>query len=200
MSASSVRWRTVGGIGGPLAFVAAWGFLGHSRNGYSPIDDPISQLAAIDASSRWAMTAGFLAFGTGVSLYATEVRAVLPGGAGVAALTSGVATIGIAVTPLGSSLGGAAHATCAGVAYAALAATPVLGGRSLASQGHLAASRASTVAGIASGVALLASAFSSPRSGLFQRVGLTVGDAWIVVSACQMLRRRGARGLSTPAR
>lgn len=190
MSSAGPRWRALGGVIGPAAFVGAWLVLGLRRAGYSPADDSISRLAAIDAPSRWAMTAGFVAFGTGVSIYATELRIGLPGGAAYAALTSAVATVGIAVTPLGSALGGTAHASCAGVAYAALASTPILGGRSLAAQGYATAAKASTLAGMVTGATLLASAISPTSTGLLQRIGLTVGDAWIVASACRLFRSR----------
>lgn len=181
------RWRALGGVLGPTAFIAAWYVLGRRSGGYSPVDDPISRLAAVDADTRWAMTAGFVAFGTGVSIYAAELRAAMPGHAARSAVTSAAATIGIAVTPLGSPLGGIAHAACAGVAYTALAATPILGGRGLAEQGHRTAATASTLAGAATAGALLASVVSPTATGLLQRIGLTVGDAWIVASACHLL-------------
>lgn len=188
------RWRALGGVVGPVAFVGAWCALGLRRDAYSPIHDPISRLAAVDSSTRWAMTAGFVAFGTGVALYATELAAAVPGkaatAAATAAATTAAATIGIAATPLGSSLGGTPHAAAAGVAYAALAATPILAARSLSATAHPGAARASTAAGLATAAALLASVASSSGSGLLQRIGLTIGDTWIVASACVLLRRR----------
>lgn len=190
MNSARRRWRALGGVIGPAAFIGAWFVLGLRREGYSPARDPISRLAAIDASSRWAMTAGFVAFGTGVSIYATELRTAMPGRAAHAALTCAVATVGIAVTPLGSALGGTAHATCVGVAYAALAATPILGGRSLAAQGYGTAAKASAFAGMAIGATLLASVVSPTSTGLLQRIGLTVGNAWIVASALRLFRSR----------
>jgi hypothetical protein len=137
------------------------------------------------------MSAGFVTFGIGVSVYATELRTAMSGSAAGAAVTCGVATVGIALTPLGSALGGTAHATCAVVAYTALAAMPILAARSLAAQGCATAGTASTVAGMAIAAALLASVVSPTGTGLLQRIGLTVGDAWIVGSACYLFRSGG---------
>lgn len=184
------RWRALGGVLGPLAFVGAWYVLGHRRAGYSPVHDPISRLAAVDASTRWAMSTGFVVFGAGVGLYATELAAALPGKAATAVATTAAATLGLALTPLDSSVGGSAHAVAAGVAYTALAATPVLAAKPLAAHGNPGAARISTVLGVATGVALLASVVTSTRTGLLQRIGLTIGDTWIFVSACVLFRRK----------
>lgn len=182
------RWRAVGGVVGPAAFVGTWATLGLRKVGYSPIDDPISRLAAVDASTRWAMSAGLVAFGAGVSLYAAELAVAVPGKAAAAAATTAAATIGIALTPLGSAVGGTAHAIAAGLAYSGLAATPVLAAKTLAAQGRTTAAKASTLAGVATAALLLASVASPSRTGLLQRVGLTIGDAWIVASACLLVR------------
>ena len=182
-SATGPRWRALGGVGGPVAFVGAWSILGASRSGYSPIHDPISRLAAVGAPTRPAMTAAFLVYGIGVSLYATELHAALPAGAALAAATTAVATVGVAATPLGSALGGAAHATCAAVAYAGLALMPIAASRVLARQGRRRASSVSFAVGLVSAASLLASVLFPRWAGLFQRAGLTVGDAWIVATA-----------------
>ena len=170
---------------GPAAFIVAWAALGTGRRGYSPVDDPISRLAAVDASSRPAMTAGFVAFGAGVSLSATALRAVSPPAA-LAAAGTAVATWGVAALPLGSTWGDEPHAVAAVGAYTALAATPLLAARSCADRR---ASVLSTAAGLACGAALLASAIASDRVGLYQRVGLTVGDAWLAATATWLVRR-----------
>ena len=73
---------------------------GALAEGYSPVDDAISLLAATDASTRWLMTAGFVCFGIAVPLFAIELRRVLPGRASMAAVVSGLATLGVAAFPL----------------------------------------------------------------------------------------------------
>jgi hypothetical membrane protein len=186
--------RSLGGVAGPVAFVSAWSILGATKAGYSPVHDPISRLAAVDSASRVAMTGGFLAFSLGVGLYARELKASMPGGAAVAALTTAVATVGIAVTPVGSPLGGVGHATCAGMAYSGLAALPIVGGRYLARQGRQRASTSSIAVGVASGACLLASVLSPDGVGLLQRTGLTLGDIWIVITAVGMARQAASPG------
>jgi hypothetical protein len=181
------RWRALGGVAGPAAFVTAWSVLGARRGGgYSPIDDPISRLAAVDAPTRVAMTAGFLAFAAGVSMYAQELRRASGSGAGRAALATALATVGIAATPLDSPLGGVPHAACAGLAYATLAATPLLAARRLRDEGHATAATTSTALGLASGACLLTSILAPSATGFWQRVGLTLGDVWIVASALRI--------------
>ncbi len=176
-------WRRAGGIAGPVMFVAAWAVLGHQQRGYSPVDDPISRLAATDSPDRWTMTAAFVAFGAGVSLYAPDLRETLSRPPALALAGVAVGTLGIALTPLESAAGGVPHATAAGVSYVSLAAAPILAGRALAARGHRRAATASLVAGVTTGAALLASVLSPAATGLFQRIGLTTGDAWIVAAA-----------------
>lgn len=195
MSGASGRWRAVGGIAGPTTFVATWSALSVATPGYSAVHEPISRLAAVDAPSRAAMTGGFVVFGAGVALYARQISSRLSGAAGAAAAATAAATIGIALTPLGSPLGGAPHAACAGVAYATLASTPALGARAFARRGDRGAAVISAAVAVASGASLLASAVAETRVGLLQRLGLTLGDAWIVASAAWLVR-----GASHPRR
>jgi hypothetical protein len=175
--------RALGGVWGPVAFISAWSILGATRPGYSSINDPISRLAAVDAPTRVVMTAAFLAYGAGVSLYASELRTAIPGRSGLAAATTAAATLGIAATPLGSAFGGIPHATCAGIAYAGLAVMPIAASRTLARQGRRGASSLSIALGIVSGASLFASVVTPSATGLFQRIGLTAGDVWITATA-----------------
>lgn len=170
-----MRLRAIGGILGPAAFITAWAVLGARREGYSPVDDPISRLAALGASTRPAMTAGLLGFAVGVGAFSTT----LPRRPAIAAAVTAAASVGIALTPLDSSLGGAPHAVAAGTAYASLAALPIVGSRS-------AVGRAT---GVLCGGLLLASIVAPGATGALQRAGLTVGDAWIVAAAVARLRR-----------
>lgn len=187
MTAPRRRWRAVGGVVGPATFAATWFTLGLRHVAYSPVHDPISRLAAVDASTRWAMTAGFVAFGAGVALYASELADAVPGKAATAATTA-AATIAVALTPLGSTLGGSAHAAAAGTAYVALAATPLLAARPVGAQAP-AAAKASVAVGVVTATALLASVVAPAGTGLFQRIGLTTGHAWIIATAFALLRR-----------
>ena len=55
---------------------------------YPTLHDPISDLAGVHASTRIAMTAGFVVFGISVVLYSVVVRRVVTAGAGLAALVA----------------------------------------------------------------------------------------------------------------
>ena len=188
MSPTARRGLAIGGIAGPLAFVAAWSFLGTGQPGYSPIRDPISRLAAIDAPTRAPMTAGLLTFGAGVAAYASALAAALPGGAALTAGATAAGSVGIAALPLEAGKGSVAHDVVAGLAYASLAATPVLAARGLHARGLRLPARLSTAVGVTSAVVLVAGALAPRGGGLLQRLGLTLGHAWIVASAAWILR------------
>ena len=77
---------------GPAAFVAAWAVSGATTDGYSPVHDAISDLAAVGAPTRVAMTAGFVVFGVGLIAFGFALRTALDGHAWVAALATGACT------------------------------------------------------------------------------------------------------------
>ena len=95
------RVLAAGGVVGPVAFVAAWTVCGAVTDGYSPVQDAISDLAAVGAPTRVAMTAGFVVFGIGVIAFGFALRAALHSRAWIAAIGTGACTIGVAATPLG---------------------------------------------------------------------------------------------------
>lgn len=188
-----------GGIAGPAAFVSAWLVGGVSTRGYSPVDDAISRLAAVGASTRPLMTAGFVAFGVAVPVYSAALRVSVPGPAWKAALGTGLATLGIALFPLDvSSTIDNVHAAVATLGYVTLAATPLLAARPLAAAGYRRAAEASVAVGVGAGLCL-AGTVVGPAHGLLQRLGLTLGDAWLVTSAVWMLSGRRAH-VPPPAR
>ena len=186
------RTRPVGGIVGPVAFVAAWALLGRRTPHYSPIHDPISRLAAVGVPTRAAMTAGFLAFTAGVLPAASVLRRSHSAATGTAAATAALATAAVGLAPLGASFGDAPHAVAAGTAYAALALTPFFGGRAQWRAGDRAAAARSFVLAALTGGCLAVSATSPPTVGAWQRIGLLAGDVWIA-SACYRLARTRAR-------
>jgi hypothetical membrane protein len=177
-----LRFLALGGVLGPLAFVGAWVFAGATTPGYSPVDDAISDLAAVGASTRVVMTMGFVAFGCGLITFGAALRTIHFGHAWIPAVATGAATIGVAATPLGGGSGDGAHAVFAGVGYATLVALPLLAARSFAAIRRPAWAYASVLAAGISSAFLLASTLEA-NHGLWQRLGLTVGDAWIVVTA-----------------
>lgn len=192
----------LGGVIGPAAFIGAWatGAAVTTRE-YSSIDDAISRLAAVGADSRPLMTTGFVVFGVSLPIYATALRRVTSGPAWLMAAATGIATLGVAATPLDHSATiDRWHAVFAGVGYVTLALTPLLAARSLRGQGHPALAGVGVGAGAVSGICLALTTSSLP-SGLFQRIGLTATDLWIAITAVAIAagKLRGARPRAAPA-
>jgi hypothetical membrane protein len=183
------RLLAAAGVIGPCVFIADWAILGAHAKNYSPVSDAISELARMHASTRPAMTAGFLVFGAALPTYAVALRQALPGQAWKFAAANGVATLGVAAFSLGTPTSGDIHGVFAGLAYASLAATPIAAGVVLRRRDHYKLARTSITTGIAVGTALVVSVLGPTHvHGLFQRIGLTLGDAWIVASALSMMR------------
>jgi hypothetical protein len=189
------RRAALGGIVGPVAFVGAWAVLGSVKSGYSALHDPISDLAAVHASTRIEMTAGFVVFAAGMGSYARALRATQAGAAWIAAAVTGITTLGVAAFPLHhSATVDRIHGSFAGAGYVALAATAWLSVAPVATAGRRAWARAATACGIVSAIAL-ALTLTGSYDGLLQRVGLTAGDVWVVASAVAIARgSRAVRG------
>jgi hypothetical protein len=135
------------------------------------------------------MTAGFLVFGAALPTYAIALRDALPGQAWKFAAANGVATLGVAAFSLGTPTSGDIHGAFAGLAYASLAATPIAASAELRRSGHDKLARTSISTGIVIGAALVASVVGPTHvHGLLQRIGLTIGDVWIIASAVSMMR------------
>lgn len=185
------RRRAWAGIAGPTAFIAAWATFGSLQAGYSPAHDPISRLAAIDAPTRPVMTAGLVVFAASMCAYASVLRTRFSRGAARAAMLTAAATAGIAALPLGGRGGDLPHGLAAGIAYAAFAAVPLLAGRAQLARGHRHAAATSMATGMAVAATLAASLALPDGTGLAQRVGLTIGDLWIMSTAAAALRSHG---------
>lgn len=176
---------------GPPAFVVAWARLGAGAEGYDPTRDAISRLAALGAPTRPAMTAGLVFLGAGMALYGLAVR---PHPVWPLAVANGVTALAVAALPLGGSVD-TSHGIAATLGYLTLAAIPVVAARGL----RPAWARLSAATGAVSAACLLASALAD-RTGLFQRLGLTVAHVWIVVSALGLLRSPTSWSTTPPGR
>ncbi len=174
-----------------MAFVAAWALLGGRAEGYDPTRDAISDLAALGAPTRPVMTAGLLALGTGMAAYGVALR---PRPSWPLPVLNGITAVAVAALPLGGAYDNA-HGVAAGLGYVTLAAVPVLGAHRL----RPAWAAVSVATGLVSGLCLLASVLLPPRDGLFQRLGLTVAHAWVVVSALGLLRSPTSSSTTPPA-
>ena len=178
-----MRRAALGGVVGPVVFVLSWAGLGAAKDGYSPLHDPISDLAAVHASTRVFMTVAFVVFTLGLVGYAWALRSALTGPAWIAALTTGIATLGVAAFPLDhSSTVDSAHGVFAGIGYVTLAATALLAVTPLARLDRKPWAVGAAVAGGLSALAL-ALTLTGSLHGFFQRSGLTAGDIWVVTSA-----------------
>ncbi len=176
------RLPLLAGVAGPTAFVGAWLVGGLRRDGYDPVATTISRLAEQGTPDAALMTAGFAAFGVLVPVFARQLE---PRALRVAATTSGLATLGVALAPL-SAAGGTTsdrvHYAAAALGYVAQAASPLVGATALPRPA------VSRTVGALAGASLVASLVDSERTGLWQRLGLGLVDAWFVVLAVRLLR------------
>jgi hypothetical membrane protein len=192
------EWGRYGGVVGPAAFIAAWVVTGLATDGYSPVQDPISDLAAVDAPHCAWMTAGFVIFAGGMVAYGLALRARDAGPAWIAAVATGVATLGVAMLPLDlSNAVDAAHGIAAGTGYVALGTTALLSARVLARNGALGWARFGLLIGVAT-LSALALTLPGSATGLWQRIGLTTGDVWIVATALAWPKSLGRRHCGHP--
>lgn len=188
-----MRAAAVCGIAGPCAFVGAWVLGGLQTEGYEPLVDAISQLAREGADTRPLMNTGFVAFGVLIPVWALAVGRLLGRPVAVAVAVAGLATLAVGALPLtreGGQPQDLAHAVAAGIGYVGMALTPLLAAGPLRRLGHPRAAATSAVVGAVSVLALIGSVLILDRSGGLQRLGLTVVDAWHVVVASWVLRRR----------
>ena len=192
---NQVRTAALGGVIGPVSFIGAW-VIGAAATSapYSSIDDAISRLAAVGSDTRWLMTAGFVTFGVSLPAYALALRSTVHGRAWITAAATGLATLAVAATPLDrSDTVDRLHAIFAGIGYLTLAATPLFAASPLRAMGHPRLARFGIAAGLTSATALALTTTGLP-TGLFQRVGLTVSDAWVITSALAISRGVLQRG------
>jgi hypothetical membrane protein len=185
----AARWLALGGIIGPVTFVSTWAIAGARKPGYSPVNDAISDLAASHASTRIAMTIGFVGFGAAVIAFGLALRATGAGAAAISVLATAGFTLGVAAVPLNGSGRDVVHGVFASLGYITLAGAPLLASRGFTAAGRAGWARTSRTAGALAGACLLASALG-PMHGLFQRTGLTIGDVWLVVTALQLVLGR----------
>ena len=171
------RRFALGGAVGPAAFIGTWATLGATRSGYRPIHDAISRLAERGAATAPAMTAGFVVFGTAVPLAAAAFKQHVRGPTWIPTLLTGLATLGVAATPLDTSPAiDRLHGVFAGTGYVTLASIPIAMLPALTDRSQrVAAVAVTTLSGLS-----LAATLAGPAHGFFQRAGLTVGDVWLV--------------------
>lgn len=196
---ASDRLTALCGLLAPAAFVGGWTVCGALRQGYDPVTQAISQLAREGTAHRLGMTAGFVGFGVLLPVFGERLPRLLGAGTPlrVAMTVAGASTLAVAAFPLQVVEGGAGdalHALYAGIGYVAMAATPALAVPALSRSGRRRAARASVAVSAVSATALVLSV-TTPWTGLWQRVGLTVVDGWFAVAALWVLRNTGPSAL-----
>lgn len=130
------------------------------------------------------MTAGLVALAAGMTLYGVALR---PRPVWLLPVANGVITFAVAALPLGGRFDNA-HGVAAALGYVTLAAVPAVVGRRPLSM----------AIGLVSGLCLVLTVVAD-RDGLFQRLGLTVAQAWIVVNALALLRSPTPSSTTPPA-
>lgn len=167
-------------------FISTWLAAGAMTDGYSPIRDHISDLDAIDAPTRPLMNAAFIAFALGAGLAAGPLRRFVGTPSATAIGANAAISIGIMLAPLGvSENGDRLHQVVAGLGYLALAATAPAAAPILARR-----SRPLAVASVGVGsvsLICLGLSLSGPQAGLWQRVGITTTDAWLMTMGLLVL-------------
>lgn len=175
------RWLATGAIWGPGLFILAWVVGGFVVVGYSPIEDHISALAAVNASSRFVMNLGFAAYVLGVGSASWPLRMVIGNGASVALFLNALLVLGVLLTPDGlSSTADFLHGGFAFLIYLTLALVGPLAALSFRRNGLVEWAIGSLLVGVVTSLSLWFS-LAEANSGLFQRIGLTTTDLWLMV-------------------
>ena len=193
----AIRTAAVGGVLGPLLFVASWAASGALRDGYSPVHDAISRLAERGAPERWIVTSGMLAFGAGSLLLAAALRSdERLRKTSLAVVVVGLSAVAVAMFPCSQGCPGLgeltdnAHILAAGVNYAAFTAAPFFTAAAIHRDDRRFAAISVAAASVAA-AALVVQASGLGANGLWQRIGLTIDDTWMLVTSLLFLLRRG---------
>jgi hypothetical membrane protein len=196
-SSRGFRSLWVGGVVGPTAFVLAWTISGFTNDSeLSAIHDAISELAAVDVNTRWLMTVGFVTFGVGVGAFAVAVMWIIDTLTALALGAAAASTLAVAALPLGvSDTVDTLHGVAAGIGYVTLAFAPIAAYGPLRRMGRARLAAAGSIVALVAALCLTASLTSGP-TGVFQRVGLTILDIWIVVVATLIAVRDLPRSLA----
>lgn len=188
---TQLRWATAGGIVGPVVFVSGWALNGLRYDGYSPIDNAISDLAASVSPVQWGMTFAFVVFSVGVAAYSQALRVAFAGPAWIGALVCALSTLGVAATPLDETDRDILHGAFATAGYIGITLAPFFAGIEIAKARP--GSRIPWLCWLGSAIsaAALLGTLAQTSHGFFQRTGLFAGDVFFVASATWLLRTEG---------
>lgn len=175
-----------GGVVAPAVFLAAAALTGLAEPGYSVVDDHLSGLAAVPASTRWLTTLAFVVLAAGIVAVGRSLGRERRAIATLAAL-AGLAVVLVGLLPrdcvdvacTAPSWHHRAHDAASVPAYLALVGLPPLVARPLgASRRVLVAVVAATVA---AGLLFALDPFDR-GSGMFQRVAVAVPLVWLAAT------------------
>jgi hypothetical protein len=142
------------------------------------------------------MTAGFVTYGVTVAAGSTALRGTVLHRTWPVVLVNGLATLAVAATPLEhSDLVDTLHGVAATTGYASIGLVPALGAGPLRRRGH----RRLAAASVAMSAAIAASLAATPfvdANGLAQRLGLGIGDVWLIAAGVALFT--GALALVDP--
>lgn len=191
---TSRPWSALGLVAGPAAFIGGWVVGGGRMPDYSPVNDAISRIAAVGAPERTLMTAAFVTYGASVVVGSTALRTSPLRRCWSIAAVNGAATIAVAALPLEHSASmDTWHGVAAGVGYVSITVLQLASAKPLRETGHDRAAALAIAGGVTSGLCLVATTVSD-ANGFFQRLGLTVGDVWLVAAGLALFRAgRAAR-------
>ena len=185
-----------GAIWGPGLFIVAWVVGGFMIDGYSRLEDHISALAAVDAPSRLLMNVGFAAFVAGVGSAAWPLRNVIGNAAALALGINALFVLGVLLTPDGlSSSTDFLHGGFAMFVYLSLTLAGPLAALTFRRRGMSYWALISLLVGTITAVSLWIS-LGETRSGLFQRLGLTTTDLWLMAVGIAFATGRFSRRFS----
>lgn len=182
-------WGLVSSAAAPVLLIGGWTVAAaRQQNGFDPVVETISALAAYGADDRWVMTTALAGLGICHLTTAGALRGAAPAGRAILA-GGGVATVLVAVFPLpADESGSTAHTIVAGTAFLALAVWPALAGRRDAAHG---AAPLRPVASVAAAAVLLGLVgwfgaeltSDGDRVGLTERVAAGAQSLWPLVAA-----------------
>ena len=121
-----------------------------------------------------------MAYGVAVIVGSTALRTSLLRRSWSLAAINGAASIAVAALPLDHSTAmDTWHGVAAGIGYVSITALPIVAAGPLRDAGYKRAAALSITGGVISGLCLVATTLTD-ANGFFQRLGLTVGDVWLV--------------------
>ncbi len=182
------QWAALFSMAGTTTFIAGWIILGFQLHNYSPRTEPISELARVGNGTHIAMTLIFIFFSISSIVYSSVLREYTKKGA-IAIFFHGIGGLGAAAFPLGKYSSDVTHEFFAAMVYISIAIFPLFTTFPDGIFNDRRKRRLSIGVYIVISVALIISTFGPPATfGLLQRVGLTLGDLWLLWSARHVLQ------------